>query len=859
MSLDKEREREKRPSKLFGTRISSIFSSHGNSSQEHLNPQRQAHQPSQSANDGSNRSIKLKNSSNSLKPLSRGPFSNYLHNRSNASIDLKSSSFVFDSRSHSSTNLNHHNHNNSSRVGSNDINKQVNPAQININVTSPSTSLQGPSNDTIKNQTSPDSLHEMPKSPRRKPPPPMLDEPNRNARQELEKLPSLSRLNQPSLPASNKAVHDDLNDIIGTLELEIGSMMNRNSIHKDQLSVNDSPQKQKPKDETSPLPEPQSFLFDSPTKSIDFNTNTADPVRITRSQGNTQLSDYNTTDESDIESLIQPPILPHGLDKNDTRLSDGSYTGVPYPIDSPVVPSPISQNFNPDITFDDLNHPNFSQQSDLGRNNSISSDASSNIAPPESPINYYISGSNNSNPNGFSEVLGQPPGPLTVGQKLLLSSKSSIYSPNQTDLGFTQNIPNTKKLNNIQNNDSTVNSLPGQVIQTVKSNSSISSRPVPASIGLPSSATIVRGGSLGTNATSSTGATYPTNASSSGRVPLKQIDTSLTFDSFPRSISTSSRLSGGQNHSSNHGLFSHRKSSSISSLFSSNSSKNVNLAALKKTLNLQPGEGERSNYVLTLRRSLGTALNETGPGKWKLPTGIQPIDKNATTYVGSNGRYMRLGQAHTQGRAKKVSGVELKHGHLQPRLLATEVNDLGENGMGSRPKAPTSRSSLTNSIGGSNSVSYSNGINGFKSSSSSIIGGNTSASLSRNSSLARTATMGSIATGNESVTTGRESSASTNFSSSKRTNSISSSSSGSLSDSNLEIGGYYQHPGYRYDDDNDLNVDQDAADLDSIGPTDKYGNSTSNGDNTVVVNDYDDYDDKPRLVLANPDYSSDSN
>ena len=63
----------------------------------------------------------------------------------------------------------------------------------------------------------------------------------------------------------------------------------------------------------------------------------------------------------------------------------------------------------------------------------------------------------------------------------------------------------------------------------------------------------------------------------------------------------------------------HRMSSSVGSIYSSNSYRNVNLAALKKTLNLKPGEGERSNYVLAIRKAAGTSYNELTRMKWKLP------------------------------------------------------------------------------------------------------------------------------------------------------------------------------------------------------------------------------------------------
>ncbi|KAJ9097919.1 hypothetical protein QFC19_006596 [Naganishia cerealis] len=190
----------------------------------------------------------------------------------------------------------------------------------------------------------------------------------------------------------------------------------------------------------------------------------------------------------------------------------------------------------------------------------------------------------------------------------------------------------------------------------------------------------------------------------------------------------------------------HRKSTSLSSIYSSNSNKNVNLATLKRTLDLKPGEGEQSRYVVALRRYMGTAVNDSPPDKWKLPTGILPVDKRASM-ASSNGRYLRLGVS--QGR-KKTSGVELKHGHLQPRLLAAEVGD-------SRPY-----------LGGS-SLASTHG----------------SARDSRASIYSSTSV---TASGNSAVET--SSSSSPVRSSSKEDEA--SSSSGSID----EVRGYYQHPAY---------------------------------------------------------------
>lgn len=301
----------------------------------------------------------------------------------------------------------------------------------------------------------------------------------------------------------------------------------------------------------------------------------------------------------------------------------------------------------------------------------------------------------------------------------------------------------------------------------------------------------------------------------------------------------------------------HRKSSSISSLMSSSSFRNVNLGSIKRTLNLQPGEGERSNYVLQIRRSAGTAYNESQPGKWKLPIGILPIDKNAN-YTLSNGRYIRLAGA-SQGRVKKGSGVELKHGHLAPRLLAAEVEDIDSSipGMNSRLGRAGTAPSLQLK---SNVVQEKN-----KSSSSSIHGSN----------LTRTTTIGD----SQSIVTGGESA------NSELTRSLSSSSSGSVPE---EYMANYQHPGYRIDDDDDSSEIQPFQDQENDGPqTPHLSSNKSNGYGGRIGNtDVDAYDDDvgtnsmnglnlngdydsthgydleqedrlPRLVLANPD-SSDS-
>jgi hypothetical protein len=272
----------------------------------------------------------------------------------------------------------------------------------------------------------------------------------------------------------------------------------------------------------------------------------------------------------------------------------------------------------------------------------------------------------------------------------------------------------------------------------------------------------------------------------------------------------------------------HRKTSSISLIVSSSSYRNVNLATLKKTLNLHPGEGERSNYVLALRRGAGTAFNESQPGKWKLPTGILPIDKNAN-YTLSNGRYLRL--AGVQGRSKKVSGVELKHGHLAPRLLAAEVddNDTTIPGLNLRlGRAGTHQLHKTNLAQIQTDLST---VKSSGSSTTTVATAPTTPTAIGPGSLARTATGGSLLmTDNQSIVTAADS---TN---SRRTRSVSLGSLGSISDANVA---YYQHPGYRYGDDGT----EDDTEVEAV---------EANGH----ASDDESFDDRPRLVLANPDTDS---
>lgn len=244
----------------------------------------------------------------------------------------------------------------------------------------------------------------------------------------------------------------------------------------------------------------------------------------------------------------------------------------------------------------------------------------------------------------------------------------------------------------------------------------------------------------------------------------------------------------------------HRKSTSLSSIYSSSSNRNVNLANLKRTLDLKPGEGETSRYVVALRKSMGTACNDSPPDKWKLPTGILPVDKRAILAT-SNGRYLRLGVS--QGR-KKTSGVELKHGHLQRRLLAAEVGDsqpyLGGNALHSAlSSSRNSRASIYS--GGSVPVSgTSNPGTGQSASSSSSP---TRSQFKEDASVRSLAVLLAelAALGADMAPLGTSSPA------------------GSIDD----LRGYYQHPSYQTGSDDDTPTDAEQ------------------------------YAEEPRLVLVNPD------
>lgn len=297
------------------------------------------------------------------------------------------------------------------------------------------------------------------------------------------------------------------------------------------------------------------------------------------------------------------------------------------------------------------------------------------------------------------------------------------------------------------------------------------------------------------------------------RTPLKQTPTFASTDSgVSRTWPTSALL---QNF--------HARVLLTSSITSSNSGRHVNLATLKRAFSLRPGEGERSTYVQTIRRNAGTSYNDVGPGKWKLPTGILPIDKKSL-YLQSSNKYNRGAGG---GRSKKTSGVELKHGHLQPRLLAAEVDDTDDsNKFGSLGRSSTTNTKVISPVTS-------------KSSTVSILG-----AVSRQSSLHRTNTLASASTNNDTQSFGTRDSSSKLPPTESEVSSLGS--DGSISE--YKFGdGYYQHPGYKYGDDEDFDTDNISP------PTDE---STSNHD---YEDDIDEDKDKPRLFLANPDESSDEN
>lgn len=303
------------------------------------------------------------------------------------------------------------------------------------------------------------------------------------------------------------------------------------------------------------------------------------------------------------------------------------------------------------------------------------------------------------------------------------------------------------------------------------------------------------------------------------RTPLKNTPTlsSMADSSISKALSSSVP-----------NVSSHRKSMSMSSIFSSNSNRHITLATLKKSINLRPGEGQRSNYVQTIRRNAGTAYNDLGPETWKLPVGILPVDKRQLQPTNAGYYRMRL------NRKTQSSGVGLKHGHLAPRLLAAEVDESAEglNKFGSLGRSSTfqrenkdansitllklslaaiSRASSLRQNGGQPSRAASFASSTVSSSSASLVGSNLK----------------------KEPTAGYQSLISRQALTSSRV------SVGSIRESKF-IDGYYQHPGYNFEE-------EDASDNFSLSTEGTVHRSLDNEETAG---------EKPRLVLANPDSGS---
>lgn len=281
----------------------------------------------------------------------------------------------------------------------------------------------------------------------------------------------------------------------------------------------------------------------------------------------------------------------------------------------------------------------------------------------------------------------------------------------------------------------------------------------------------------------------------------------------------------------------HTRVSSTSSITSA-SSRHVNLATIKRLLSLRPGEGDRSNYVTFIRKSAGTSYNEAGPGKWKLPLGILPLDSKSLTlqsYTSSTARFTRSGLA---ARPKRSSGVELKHGHLQPRLLAAEVDEVGgdTNRFGSlgrsstlQNKTPsiaattTATSAITTPVASTPVIAASS----IASKPEDVSSGG----VSRVNSLTRSSTLSARETGTNG--------GSSNTKSRRASGASFGESMDSVGDGG-RVDAYYQHQGYRYDED------------------DEYVDEYNGNGGDVMDYDDDEGEEKPHLVLANPDSSSDN-
>ncbi|ODQ82237.1 hypothetical protein BABINDRAFT_164048 [Babjeviella inositovora NRRL Y-12698] len=88
------------------------------------------------------------------------------------------------------------------------------------------------------------------------------------------------------------------------------------------------------------------------------------------------------------------------------------------------------------------------------------------------------------------------------------------------------------------------------------------------------------------------------------------------------------------------------------------------ISSVRQQIVLRPGEGEQSVYVATLRARASSSSVSSTSAKFELPVGIRPHHTRKNINISS--------RAYHPGLKK---GVELKYGHLKPRLLASEVGD----------------------------------------------------------------------------------------------------------------------------------------------------------------------------------------
>lgn len=283
---------------------------------------------------------------------------------------------------------------------------------------------------------------------------------------------------------------------------------------------------------------------------------------------------------------------------------------------------------------------------------------------------------------------------------------------------------------------------------------------------------------------------------------------------------------------------SHLRVSSTSSIISGS-----NLASLKRSFTLRPGEGERSSYVTTIRKNAGTSYNEAGPVKWKLPLGIMHIDNKAMamkSYTTDPTRFNRGGTSLT--RSKKSSGVELKHGHLQPRLLAAEIDEVGDtNRFGSLGRSSTLHNKTLSPVLSAKSKSdeLSSGFSRVDSlTRTSTLSARDSNIDGESTTIGDPTTNGDSNTNVDSPAIGDSTSngAMTPLYKSSRASGSSFVESIGSADGNVDA--YYQHRSYRFDEmDDDYNEYNDEENMGQY--------------------DDEDAEEKPHLVLANPDSSSD--